>query len=789
MRCKPLQWREGYEAGYTGAMSGAVHSLTTAVPAAGRGRALALVALLCLAACKQDLAAPSDARSDGGVSAGDAGPPPDAARKPPRPPDVDDTDAGEDRACQDSASCSDGLRCNGIERCALGRCLPGEPPPCTAEHPCTEAEHAAATQGCDCRVPDYDVDNYPAAVCAGPGDLRDCDDSKREIYPRNVEVCDPTTDVDEDCDPTTYGQLDVDGDGEQDERCCNVDDDGVRHCGRDCRDDLFNVNRGVSESCDDVDNDCNGLIDDGPGTLRDKSLHQPYYRDVDADSQGDDDEALVLYACKQPKGYASEPGDCADDDSHRFTGAPELCNGINDDCDRDGTVDEGVTLPALPATQLECRGEAGFVITACERDGMGRPLYDDCGGGWQDGCETPVTTLRNCRACGRSCHFACGSSECDEIIGLAAGLANTCAITRERKAACWGGNARGQIGDDTTAEAKVARRVSVLSDVQQISVGDGHACAIEGAQRAAYCWGDNGAGQLGDTFGPSSNPVPVPVNAPDQARLNGVSEIAAGAAHTCAVVSGSVMCWGLCTGGRCGDGDVGMHELRTPDLVRRTATGQAVRNAQRVVAGAQHSCLLTASGTVECWGDNSAGQLGRGEDVALANAASSAPVLGLDAVEQLVAGRNHSCALQAGTVYCWGSNFGGQLGGVTTTATGAARNSDPTPTAVPGLSGIATIAAGVEVSCAIDGDGALFCWGSNLFGELGELASGKLPPTRIALGKVAEVVTAAHVCARLVDGPVHCWGRNNSAQLGSGESSTLPEPLPRELHWLYGSEP
>jgi alpha-tubulin suppressor-like RCC1 family protein len=776
-------------AGYTVLVTRLRVRLPTAVPAGRPAFApafalqLAVLTLVALSACKQELE-PGDARDDSGVSAGDAGPEPDAARKAPAPtpPAAGDDDGGLDVGCQSNAECSDGLVCNGSERCVLGACAAGEPPACPPEHACSEA-----AQGCDCSVPDADEDGVPAAVCAGPNDGRDCNDGDRGIYPGNVEQCDDG-DVDEDCKPESYGPRDGDGDGEDDFRCCNVAADGERHCGSDCDDSAYNVNRGVTETCDGIDNDCDGYRDELPGSQLNDSLFGRFYRDADGDSQGNPND--TLHACVQPEGYASEPGDCRDDGQpQRFTGATEQCDGVDDDCDQ--IVDEAVTLPALPRTQLECRGEQGVVITACERDSADRLTYDDCNADVQDGCETPVTTLRDCRACGRSCHFACGNSDCNEITALAAGNVNTCAITREGAAACWGENGHGQIGDDTTPQTAVARKVVVLSDVRAIAIGDRHACASDGPERALYCWGDNSHSQLGVFVGPPTSPVPIRVEGRITALLGGVDALAAGALHTCAVVGGEVLCWGQGLDGRLGDGDTAEHEVHRPSYVVSAASGQPVRDAKAVAAGAQHSCLLTQAGAVECWGDNTWGQLGRGvAGSALANAASSAPVVALDSVEAIAAGLRHTCALRAGAVYCWGANGYGQLGGATLTTAGAARTSDPIPTQVPGLTGIAKLAAGIELSCALDAAGTLSCWGGSRFGELGVVDDALHGVTPIAIDPVAAVTAGGgQVCARLVAGPVYCWGLDSSGQLGTGTPAKSPQPLPQKLHWLYGSEP
>ncbi|HEY8428254.1 MAG TPA: putative metal-binding motif-containing protein, partial [Sandaracinaceae bacterium] len=161
--------------------------------------------------------------------------------------------------------------------CADWRCRPGEPgtdargcidlgPPCDGGACDEEADRCGVpswcTEGRDgCLAPgDCDGDGEPATECGG----HDCDDSDGNRYPGNPEVCDAEH-RDEDCDPTTLGDTDADGDTFISSACCNSQPDGSLRCGDDCADDDVNRNPSAAESCNGLDDDCDGVLDDGGG--------------------------------------------------------------------------------------------------------------------------------------------------------------------------------------------------------------------------------------------------------------------------------------------------------------------------------------------------------------------------------------------------------------------------------------------------------------------------------------------------------------------------------------------
>jgi hypothetical protein len=178
--------------------------------------------------------------------------------------------------------------------------------------------------------PDQDGDGTDSSACGG----EDCDDADATRHPGNNEVCD-AADHDEDCNPYTFGDRDVDGDGHIDVACGNVDASGMRINGADCDDTRAFVNPGMPEICDGLDDDCDGVIDEGAQLTM----------VVDADGDGHGDAAVgaeTIEGCALRPGYSFVADDCDDLRSDVHPAAAELCDGIDNNCH--GNIDEGALL-------------------------------------------------------------------------------------------------------------------------------------------------------------------------------------------------------------------------------------------------------------------------------------------------------------------------------------------------------------------------------------------------------------------------------------------------------------
>ncbi len=292
----------------------------------------------------------------------------------------------------------------------------------------------------------------------------------------------------------------------------------------------------------------------------------------------------------------------------------------------------------------------------------------------------------------------------------------------------------------------------------QIPVGDSHNC-VALSDGSAQCWGNNANGQLGNGSTVHS-PFPVMVNG-----VRGIKTISTGYYHTCVLLdTGAVSCWGSNNYGQLGRGTT--TGIAIPD------GGNVVTGAVSVAAGGFHTCAALSDGTVSCWGSNSNGQLGIGT---LVDSTVPVPVVGIRDAVAVSAGTYHTCALlRTGGIQCWGANDTGQLGnGVT--------GSDTTkPVPVSNILAATALATGRNHSCAITGAGTVQCWGSDIFGQLGNgvLGASSTPVATLGILNAKSLDAGAnHTCAVLGSGAVQCWGANKYGQLGNGGTSDSTSPV------------
>ncbi len=269
--------------------------------------------------------------------------------------------------------------------------------------------------------------------------------------------------------------------------------------------------------------------------------------------------------------------------------------------------------------------------------------------------------------------------------------------------------------------------------------------------------------------------IGTPTPAPSPTSSLKTQAIAAGDEHACAIlVGGGVKCWGNGFNGELGNGKTGTgmtHTSHPVDVVGLAAGLKAI------VAGKDHTCVLTSQDGVKCWGVNSDGQLGNGT---LTNSTVPVDVLGLTSGVAAISARYlNTCALtQLGAVKCWGSNSFGQIGDGTTTK----RNQ---PTDVIGLPPtIKVVSVGGLSACALTAANGVLCWGnSDTIGNEQTTGFSTRPLDVIGLSSGVAVLTGGDLVfyAVMNDGGVQGWGADGNGQLGdglAGPKHRLPIYLP-----------
>jgi alpha-tubulin suppressor-like RCC1 family protein len=345
-------------------------------------------------------------------------------------------------------------------------------------------------------------------------------------------------------------------------------------------------------------------------------------------------------------------------------------------------------------------------------------------------------------------------------VQVALGYIHTCARRLDGTVLCWGENGAGQIGDGvpfdgSRPEVTIPQRVVNIRDATQVAAGISHTCALR-RTGGVSCWGLNFFGQLGDgTKTRTSSPV-------DVQGLTDAIFIAAGTSFTCAVRRDeTAACWGANYAGQLGDDT--KDDRTTPVRVQQLSEVLAIAAAE------YHACALSRGGTVRCWGQNDEGQLGIGS---LVESLTPRAVASLSDIVAIAAASRFSCALRStGLVYCWGANNLGQLG------TGSASPSpNPSPVLVTGITNARAIWAGYEHACAALETGKVMCWGQAGRGQLGTGSPGipldaavPRPSEVVGMDDAIRVVTGGeHTCATTAAGALYCWGSNNLGELGNG---------------------
>ena len=372
---------------------------------------------------------------------------------------------------------------------------------------------------------------------------------------------------------------------------------------------------------------------------------------------------------------------------------------------------------------------------------------------------------------------------------VTAGLGgHTCALSTSGAAYCWGLNNAGQLGANTTDRcrdeggeqpcAKTPLVVSGDNTYIAITAGAAHTCALT-ADGRAFCWGLHDSGAIGSDS--AKTPCPNDASLTCQVRAVPVvgdlrfSSIVAGGFHTCALTAeGRAYCWGLDNQGQLGVGNPPDRCTAGSDKAPCSLQPLPVNRDARftaLVAGYYHTCGIAVDSLLDCWGENSSGELG--------------PFASLHVIT-VSAGAAKTCAIfTTGATMCWGVfNVGPDLREAFTQPQALGKGPQPRFTA---------ISVGGEHGCGLTADSSANCWGEGRQGQLGiggfdivGLAhvgrEGSNEPRAVAGHLKFTAVSAGglHTCALTGDGTIYCWGSGPYGQLGIG--STGKKGKPEAIH-------
>jgi alpha-tubulin suppressor-like RCC1 family protein len=325
--------------------------------------------------------------------------------------------------------------------------------------------------------------------------------------------------------------------------------------------------------------------------------------------------------------------------------------------------------------------------------------------------------------------FATGLSG---VKAVSSGTEDTLALLEDGTVMIWGENQRGGLGQGSEEPRQSLAPIPVpgLEHVQALASGQGFNLALlEGGQVVA--WGNDEEGELGNGVMQKENPTPTAIPG-----LSGVTAIAAAGQHALALLEdGEVVTWGSNESGQLGNGTTSASDV--PVAV------EGLAGAQGVAATPATSFALLGSGSVESWGSNTAGELGIGKtEGELARSKVPVSVGGLSGVRSLVAGSalpgvdvegRTFAILEDGTVDGWGADNSGALGLVAEA---------DTPTHVPGLAEVTSIATGFNFSLALLQNGAVYAWGNGEFLGTGEAGRSTHTPVRVCGIEEATAIAA-----------------------------------------------
>jgi alpha-tubulin suppressor-like RCC1 family protein len=367
-------------------------------------------------------------------------------------------------------------------------------------------------------------------------------------------------------------------------------------------------------------------------------------------------------------------------------------------------------------------------------------------------------------------------------IGVAAGERASCALFSSGHVKCWGLNEFGELGNggkgkkhDTPVE------VDGITNAVEVDTGGQSGCALL-ASGHVDCWGRNDSGQVGDgTFQNKSTPAEVQ-------GISNATQVEVGGESACALLATEhVECWGANRFSQLGVGMTG-EELASSDVPLEV---RGVSDASYLSGKSVSVCAVLTDGHVDCWGNNSHGQLGDGNheeggEGAVPGQATPVVVEGVeDAVQVSMNGANGCVLLATGHAACWGANWAGQLGTGSKTGpeTCGEFSCSTVPVEVQGVSTAAQVAIVQATTCVLLSGGRVECRGENSVGLLGigkterEEQDSLTPVEPLGIAGTTQLAGGwGHICALLAGGHIRCWGAGEYGEIGDGRYGEATKP-------------
>ena len=418
--------------------------------------------------------------------------------------------------------------------------------------------------------------------------------------------------------------------------------------------------------------------------------------------------------------------------------------------------------PMCTVCNAQCQLIDGKDTGSCG-DGIVQPAHETCDGAASIAAETCESVLNLAYGTVR-CTNACDvdESQCFATTQLSLGGEHSCALLSTGAVRCWGQNQDGQLGVGTNiSQNRPSSPVIIGGIATKIATGLAHTCALLDTHQV-YCWGNNTQGQLG-----TGNEIPATTPQAVTGLPADITDITAGTFHTCALTnSGEVYCWGDNRFGQLGVSQTLDTDNRPlPELIPQKVN---VNSVDVLAAGGISTCVIRNQQAL-CWGEVTF--TGQGDPW------QSVSISGANNMTSLSVGAMHACGITTTSeLRCWGEGFMGQLGtGVQESMKSTSAKVVQSPQSNQPLNGILHVTTGDFHTCALRSTDQVFCWGANTQGQLGtnntngqdQLRPVLLPALSNRATRSLEAGTF-HTCRTTEAGTVDCWGDNNFGQIGNG---------------------